>query len=764
MRKLYFMRITARNFFHIFSTCVLVGAYAMRGGAFAAPTSNDEQLQLREVVVTATRVGEQNLQITPMAISVVSPQELDSKGLGGISDFVGQLPSVNMQSASAGTNEIDMRGLVTNRVDSTNSQQRSLVAFYLDDSAITQQAFNPDLHVYDLERVEVIRGPQGTLYGAGSMAGTIRLITKKPDAKVFSTAGDVSVSETKHGGTNYSVRGVVNLPLIDNKLAARLAVYRSSDSGYINNTELNQDGQNVAYSTQARLALRWRPVDPLTIDASATFAKLNVLGRNAVYPQLGNYTFASLTPEQFTDYFQLSNITVDWELSSAHLISSTSYIKRELNEGSSFETLNEALLTPGSRLASPNSNANDIHQFQEELRLVSRPDQKLRWITGAYFERYSRFYVQNVPVANFDAVFGAEIGDPTFNSQTLYGTPTPNDIFYGTISIREQQFALFGEATYEIVPKLDLTLGVRYFDFKDDFNLNFIGVAGSIAPGQPDSGSGAQKSSGANPRGVLAYRATDNVMVYTEAARGFRYGGVNEPAPTVFCAAALAAIGLTQSPLSFGPDKLWSYTLGEKGTFADGRLQLNVDGFYIDWKDVQTIHNIPCGYYFAQNKGRVKSRGLELETKLRATSALTVGLSGSFTDAAASGAIANLSAADGDRVPYFPRTILTLSGDYGIPLAQGKIVLAADYTYRSNASTEFSPLNKLYREIPASKMLNASIGYVSARWSASVYGTNLTNDHLVSFVDPNSFGKYQPGDIQFWGRPLTVGVHFGYRL
>src|SRR5271156_1853654 len=170
-------------------------------GAWAA-AAGDDNLALQEIVVSATRVGEESIEKIPMAISVISPAALDAKGLSGISDFVGELPSVNLQSVSPGENTISMRGLVTAEVNPTNAQQRSLVALYLDDSSIGQEGFNPDLHVYDLERIEVIRGPQGTLYGAGSMAGTIRLITKKPDPTVFLGDGDVSVSQTEHGGTH----------------------------------------------------------------------------------------------------------------------------------------------------------------------------------------------------------------------------------------------------------------------------------------------------------------------------------------------------------------------------------------------------------------------------------------------------------------------------------------------------------------------------------------------------------------------------------
>ncbi len=722
-------------------------------------TADSDNLALQEIVVSATRVGESSLQKVPMAISVISPAALENKGLSSLSDFVGELPSVNMQSISPGENVIDMRGLVSSEVNPTNAQQRSLVALYLDDASIGQEGFNPDLHVYDLERIEVIRGPQGTLYGAGSMAGTIRLITKKPDLTVFSGDADVSVSGTKHGGTNTSERAMLNLPLIPDQLAARLVLYRSDDSGYIDNLELHQRDANPVYSTQERLAIRWMPSAALTVDASATFARLNALGRNAVYPQLGNYTYESLTREQLSDYFKLYNVTVDWDVSFAHLISSTSYTQRHIAQGESFEGLDERLLTPGTRLPAANINANDFHKFQEELRLVGRPDQPLRWIAGAYFERDSQFYPQNLVSPGFDATFGAEIGDPTFNSQTAYGTPAPDTPFYGTIGIVERQFALFGEATYSILPRLDLTLGARYFDFKDDFKLFFTGIAGAIAPGNPDLGSGEQKSKGVNPRAVLNYKITDQVMVFGEAARGFRYGGVNEPAPVTFCAAALAAIGLKESPESFGPDHLWSYTLGEKGTFADGRLVLNVDGFFVKWDGVQTIHNLPCGYNFTQNAGKIRSRGVELDAKVRATSALTLGLSGSFTDATANGPIPNLGAVDGDRAPFFPRTIVSASGEYDVALPQGKIQVSTDYTYRSDAFTDFSPQSFFYEKIPSSVLLNASVGYVRDRYSLTLYGTNLTNNHLVSVIDVNTNGIYQPGNAEYWGRPRTLGVH-----
>jgi iron complex outermembrane receptor protein len=174
---------------------------------------------------------------------------------------------------------------------------------------------------------------------------------------------------------------------------------------------------------------------------------------------------------------------------------------------------------------------------------------------------------------------------------------------------------------------------------------------------------------------------------------------------------------------------------------------------------VQTIHNLPCGYNFAENAGKIKSQGVELESKFRATSALTLGVSGSFTDASAAAAIPNLGAVPGDRAPFFPRTIVSVSGDYAVPLPKGKIEISADYTYRSNEFTDFSPQIFDYTEIPSSVLLNGSIGYVTDQWSLTLYGTNLTNNHLISIIDVNTFGPYQPGNLEYWGRPRTIGVH-----
>ena len=716
---------------------------------------------LDEIVVSATRQGVQSVQTVPMAITVISAAELQNKGLGSVADFGRTIPSVNMQEDSPGVNAIEMRGVVTTGPDITTLQDRSLTSTYLDDAPISIQSANPDLKVFDLERIEVIRGPQGTLYGAGSMSGTIRLITKKPDSNTFSGSFDTALSNTDHGSFNYNVRGMVNLPVIDNVLGVRIALYRGEDSGFINNIGTHTPRANDVESTQGRIAARWTPNELATIDASITFARLTDHGNYNTYPQLGEYVYESQDPERFDDYFKLYNLTGDFDLSFAHLITSVSYQDRQFTDERSFDYFDEAFLTPGVLLPSQAFQINSVKDATEEVRLVSRQDQKLRWSVGAFHEQYHRFYPQDVYSPGFDAVVANLYGIPGFSSITDYGTPREDNVFFGTIDVKERQTALFGEVTYEVVPKVDVTLGARYFDFKQDFNLFFTGIAGALGPGEPLVTNGTTTSSGGNPRAVISYKATDDVMFFAQAARGFRYGGVNLPVPLSFCAADLAAAHLTNAPATFGPDHLWDYDIGEKGTFWNGRVVANVTAFYIDWSDVQTSFPLACGYPFVENQGKVKSRGLELENRAKVTNSLTLNLNASFTDAEANGPLVNLNAPSGSKVPFFPRWIVTTGPDFAVPLGEGSLRFSADYTYRSATYNEFNLEDPTTRQIPSSTMVNASVTYAIRKYEFSLYGTNLTDNLLVSEVGAgNSEAPYVPGDERFIGRPRTYGVRF----
>lgn len=734
-------------------TAIAVLAAASPGLAQAAQPGNeaqDVQSTLQQVVVTATKQGAENVQNVPMSISVVNTANLDREGVTSVGDFINSVPSVSMQQYGPGQNKFAIRGISDpGNIDPTNLVDQSLVSVYLDDTPISMQGATPDLRVVDLQRVEVIRGPQGTLYGASAMAGTIRLITQKPDASSLFGYAEGDGSYTDGGSGNWSARAMTNIPLIHDRLAVRLSGYGGRDSGWIDNIGLDEKGANSVDTAQFRAAGRLTINDRLTIDGSLTYARMETNGNNDAYSGLGPNTFATLTPEYYHDRLTISNITVNYSLGFADFVSSSSYTDRLIlnrTDASLFDSYVLGLPT----MPSWGVISNHVFDFVEEMRLNSRRTTPFNWIVGVYYDHSHRRYFQNNFFPGLDSIIGI--------SSLAFDAPTPDDLFYGDQSLAQREIAGFGQITYTPVARLDLTAGARYFNYRQAYDLFFGGLAGSFAPGQPIVQNGRTPESGVNPRYVISYHVTPRSMVFVEAAKGYRYGGVNQPVPLSFCAAALAAQGLSgPAPVTFGPDQLWSYSLGEKSTVADGRATLNATAFYIDWRGMQTNDNLSCGYYFTQNAGHVTSRGAEFGARARLTNRFSISLNGSYTDAAAAAPIANLSAPEGAPVPYFPKYILNGSAQYTWPLAgERTLVMELDNQYRSATYNSFQP--SIRREIPASDVVNAAITFMTGRWELGLYARNLGDRRVVTSIVTNTIGPVQPGDVYYYAPPRIVGL------
>ncbi len=427
----------------------------------------------------------------------------------------------------------------------------------------------------------------------------------------------------------------------------------------------------------------------------------------------------------------------------------------------------------------------------QEVRLSSKPHHgPFKWTAGVFFEEQRRNYVQDIPTPGFDALsyenaFYGPFNVPggLYNSQTVDQAFSPDDIFSGIQNQEEHQVAVFGEGTYTLFNKLDLTVGLRYFNFRENFNLFFSGVYG-VDPGpgptahQPLTTQNTLASDGVNPRFNASYHVNDDVLVYAEAAKGFRYGGVNQPVPVQFCAADLATAHLTSAPQTYGPDSLWSYSVGEKAKLANGRITLNTDAFYIDWSDVQSRLLLgQCSYYFIQNKGAIISRGLEAETTFRVTNELTLTANTSYTDSYANGSIVNLNAIDGDRAPYFPKWIVGFGATYDKPVGPGVMHLQGNYQYRSDQYTTFDAntyvydfgdnptatnpgANTGYIRIPRAIDVTAAATYEIGRYEIGLFGTNLTNGtkEVGRANKPAYIGAFQNGNDVTYARPRTVGV------
>jgi len=719
---------------------------------------------LQEVVVSATRQGDQSVQSIPMSISVINPGVQDRLGATNIEDLAPSVPSLSIEESGPGLNKIDMRGISTGPADIVNNlEDRPLVAVYIDDTPLALQGLNPDLKVFDLERVEVLRGPQGTLYGASAMGGTIRYITKKPDSNSLFGSAETVLSDTVGGGVNYGVRGTLNLPLSEDRLGLLIAGYNGRDSGWINNVENGKTDINWDRSTQGRAALRFKATDRLTLDASILYEKLDTGGSNFSFSQLGKNNYASLSATPINDEMKVYNLTGEYVADWGRVIASSSYMTRTVGFNDTGQYLTAAYFIPSPPLAAPFINQNDVTQFSQEVRVISDQTGPIKWIGGAYYDHMIRKDYQNDNSPGFDEIFGDLIGDPTFDSQT-YGGFERNSIFSALENIWEHEIGLFGEVTWTPIPRLDLTAGLRYFDWHQDFFLYFGGIAGSLGPGQPLVTQQGAEASGANPRFVANYRATDNTIVFAEMAKGFRYGGVNQPVPITFCGAALAAEGLKSAPLTFGPDYLWSYSIGEKTTLDNDRLRLNATAFLINWRDVQTEKDLSCSYSFTENAGAVRSTGVEVEAAYKIGSALTLGLNGSYTHAVANGAIPNVDAAAGDHIPYFPQYLASVTAEYSIPMGDRVLRFNGEYQYHGRSATEFDSSNPLYRVLGAYSNVNVAANLDWAKWQYGLFIRNLANSSQVTMIMPDSLGPAQPGDEVAYARPRTIGVRLAYEF
>jgi iron complex outermembrane recepter protein len=723
-----------------------------------------QPLALEEVVVTAERQGAQSVQNAPIAVSVINTESLERQGGSSFHDYLGSLPSVALDETGPGQNKFNIRGLSTDSFNQTDTQDRTLVSVYLDDTPISIQGNTPDLSVLDLERVEVVRGPQGTLYGAGAMAGNIRMVTVKPNLNTFSGSVDSTLTNTSGGTVGYSTRGVGNIPLIDNELALRASVYHVQESGYIDNLGTGEDHANGDRKTQARAALRFEPNSQLTLDGSFTYADLRTGGLNDTLSALG-FNYSSNIPESYHDNLKISNVTLNYDLGGANLTSSTSFIERQFGLLYSwqyalhryvYKSLTDAQT---QSIIAPDDIGNKLQDFDEEVKINSTGKGPFHWIAGLYFQHEARDYLQDIVNPGLDAVEG-----PGYSAQEL-GAPTPDDAYHGTQNVSEKNRAVFGELKYELLPRLTATVGLRYFNWTQDFNLYQAGLLGAIYPAHgspvPLTSQGNAHETGTNPRYNLAYAVNDTMTVFAEAAKGFRYGGVNYPLPNT-------CTDFGQSPTTFQPDHLWSYQVGEKSQFFDSRMTINATAFLIDWSNVQTRKiDTSCSYFYIVSGGKVRSQGVELETSTKVTHALTLSINASYTDATADGPLPNIGALDGQRSPYTPEIIASAGLNYALQLGNNQLEFATNWRYRSDEHTDFNPTTPATFILPSSSQANASITYVAASYEVGLFGRNIFNEKEI--LDEGTNYNKLPlitnyGDKIYYGRTATYGIRAAFKF
>jgi outer membrane receptor protein involved in Fe transport len=765
-------------------------ASAQQAGSTAAAspaTSGDGQpgSQLAEIVVTASKRSATVLE-TPISITAIKGSDIQSRSGGDFNSLVQTVPGLATFDQGPGQTQLTIRG-----VDGSAGSSPT-TGFYLGDTPLTAPAGANDGKVvidpalYDLNRVEVLRGPQGTLYGASSMGGTVRLIPNDPKLSIFEANVEAIAAYTVGGGPDGTVNGMLNLPLASDKAALRLVGTQTHNSGWIDRVviapgafppETNGDtvrgnvpaapvekvykDVNDENLTSGRVSLLLKPIDELAITPMAMYQYIH-MGAPNIYDSVPG-TFAHYQPfdiaEPYSDRFVLESLNVDYKSPLFDVVSNTSYWDRKSKQTRDTTEPVSTLFLPTTTVYGIGADAftaTDVtRQFSQEVRLSSIGHTRFTWIIGAF---YSRF--QSIG-ANAGGGEGITATGPTSSGQNF----TSANLFSKYIPIHLQQHAVFGEISYEVVRNLRATIGGRYYDYTatqtnysdGDFRGNVLTVA-QIPTAH---------STGFNPKYDLSYHPNPNLTIYTTAAKGFRPGGGNQTPPNVGvqaprCRADLAALGLSAQPTQYDPDSLWSYELGEKARFLDGRVSLNADAYLEKWTQLQQTVTLECGTDFTANVGAARIPGGELEVAALVATGLQVSLSAGYSHGRLTEGTPQAGTYVGERIIDVPDFTAHAGLSYTRPLSDElNLISSIDYNYVSN---RVESDRGLLIQMPAHSLTNLRLGVSKDRWDATLFANNLFNVHSQLGVTGNEFQVIPAFQNIVMNQPLTIGLDVSYRF
>jgi iron complex outermembrane recepter protein len=792
-------------------------AVALSGSASAVPAGAspaDNNTGLEEIVVTAEK-RESTVQATPIAMTALSAGDLTEQNITSIQDLVGAIPGISLRTAGPGQTEYEMRGLAS------SGGSVATVGFYIDETPLSASAVALngrtviDADLYDLNRTEVLRGPQGTLYGAGSMGGTIKLVTNQPKLHELDGSAYVDASQTTGGSTNGRGSLMLNLPLgeiaalrfvttdkyisgwIDRKVIAAGQFPYPTNFGncgvyYCNRGDVqdapvaeNHTNSNLERFISSRASLLVQPEDNLSITGSFMYQRIDADGyANYQAPPNNEAIYQPYDiQEPYYDSFHLWSLKASYDMSFANLTSASSYWKRDVYQSTDSTEALQNIFNFTQFVPNIYSENDQTWQIAQELRLTSRGEGDLQWVGGLYYSNLHSGYVTKNQTVGFVNTPACPYGDgPSGHcpvaDQFTYGAIAgynPEGIMFNdnNPNILSQK-AVFGEASYKLTPTLKLTTGLRFYKFDISNTSNQRGLGTASGNATPTIASAAGTNTSLLPKVNLSYEPTSDLTLYSTVSKGSRPGGVNlpiplnpsgfyycgGPAPGTIYAGGSGPSYLNSQPAYYSPDDIWSVEMGEKSRFADRRFTLNADVFYVKWHNIQQLVVLSCGYPYNTNVGDAKTYGPEVEMAAKVTDALTAELSAAYTQAyiSAPKETPGLPIAAGTRVTSIPKYTGNLAVSYESTLAQ-------DYklTFRV-AESYVGPVDDVayYRETLGSYgLMDFRAGVGKERWTASLFGTNLTDKHAGLTIDNTVFAWQQPTITRVsTNQPRTIGIAF----
>lgn len=678
-------------------------------GASAADVS--EASAYEEIIVTANK-REQRLVDVPMAIQSISGNELEERGIDTIEDLGFAVPGVTMRADGPGSYQVFIRGGVNTYGGG------AMTSIYQDEVPMTLTGYSIlPTRAMDLKRIEVLKGPQGTLYGQGAVAGAVRYITNDPDLEEVEGRMEAELLSVAGGDVGMRLMGVYSIPIVEDKLAIRIAAELKDGGGWQDQPEAGIADGNGEELLNLRAKVLWKPSDNLEV--MGTYANYRAeyrLGQGHEQPD--RTVFVAIDPSFELDpkiwEYELFNLQVTYDLDFAELISSTSYAD-SLHRNASAYRGGEQTRYDGSLEGYSNGRHLPADQFSQELRLTSAGDSPFSWTLGAFYRDMKRTTTRSVVTL--------------FN-----GNLSNSDRFEEQAS---KSYAVFGDIAYQITDKLNMGVGVRYFE--DDATLSTTADNSNLQEDTFDS---------VDPRFYLSYALNDDMTIYANVAKGFRSGGFNRAG----------------NP-PFEPESLWSYELGFKGSMLDGDVFVDVAAYYTEYNDMlrRGLVNVP-GYgllTITSNIGKAEIKGFEAGLSWNVTESLTLSGSLSVIDAEITevNAVDNATNNAGDMLDYVPDLSYTLSAKYDFMWSRSNPgYFRLDYSYRDKMPytdrTSF-PEENVPQWSDAIGLLDTAIGAtVKDRFSVEVFAENLLNKN--KYIDP-----YHAWNNANRTRPRTVGVKLG---
>jgi len=693
----------------------------------AQPTAEQAATDQNAIIVTAQKRPEVLLDV-PQSVSVISGQALEDSHAQRFSDYLNRIPSASIVESQAGDSRIVLRGINTGGVGAT-------VATYVDETpfgsatALANGAIlTPDIDPFDLARVEVLRGPQGTLYGANSLGGLVKFVTVAPDPRAFHGAGELGLEDVSHGDLGWWGRAAVNVPLSDNAAVRASGFYRR-DPGYIDDPTLGHD-TNDGKTYGGRLSFLIRPTDRLSVRASAHIANIRSNGPNDVdldpvtlEPVGGSLEHSRFLLQPNNIDYRIYNTTIDYDFGPVALVSSTSY-----------GTLDQAAIIDGSgALGAPGVGLDQSmsqRRFTQEVRLASSPKQTIEWTVGGFYTREKNRLGQMVFFA-----------DPATQEHTLDG------LIVVDLPSRYREYAGFANATWHLSPRFDLTAGARYSHNKQSNAQETNG----LLVAEPISFAGKSSDNAFTYSVAPTFKLNATTRIYARVAKGYRPGGPNAVSPDA---------DPNEVPFQFAPDTTTNYEVGIKTRTDDNLLSLDLSVFRIDWKNIQLL--VQIGQFGVNiNGASARSSGIELTAGLHPMRGLSLFANGAYVDAhLTKDAPDQVGGVAGDPLPYSPKWQWTLGADYEHRLSGAATARAGiSWHYTGKRSTDFDPAGQ--HRLGAYGQVDAHAGVDFGRFSVDAFAHNLTDSRGVTNV--GAFGDLS-GDLPAAVvRPRSIGLSLGVR-